>query len=203
MKKKVLLLTIAFLAIMLLACSLNSFKVAKADIILSDNFQSGNLNAWTSYSGALAINSQITNNGEPYSVQCTLSAGQGSNIDYQQLPQVTNPIDIREYVYVSTVTTPSTIGDYYQVGGFASVGGADNGDGELIVTNVGGTLYWGIFYREATGVANPSGFSRQISTSNLTSTAVPVTVGWTCIGASTHHRDRWSGKRRRKVICQQ
>ena len=167
MKKKVLLLTITFLAIILLAFSLNSFKVAKADIILSDNFQSGNLNAWTSFSGALAINSQITNNGEPYSVQCTLSTGSGSNIDYQTLPQVTNPIDIREYVYVSTVTTPSTSRRLLSSRRICSRGGPDNGEGELIVTNVGGTLYWGIFYRQATGGANPSGFSRQISTSNL------------------------------------
>ena len=181
MKKKVLILTITFLAIVTLACSLDSIGVVKADIILSDNFQSGNLNAWTSYSGALAINNQITNNGEPYSVQCNLSAGQGSNIYYQHLPQVTNPIYMREYVYVSSITTPSTNGDYYQVGGLSSVGGPNNGDGELIVTNVGGTLYWGIFYRQATGGANPTGFSRQISTSNSTSTAVPVTIGWTCL----------------------
>jgi hypothetical protein len=181
MKKRVLFLTITFLSIIALVCSLNTIGVAKADIILSDNFQSGSLNAWTSYSGTLAINSQTTNNGEPYSVQCTLSAGQGSNIDYQHLPQVTNPIDIREYVYVSSITTPSTNGDYYQVGGLSSVEGPNNGDGELIVTNVGGTLYWGIFYRQGSGDANPSGFSRQISTSNSTSTAVPVTVGWTCL----------------------
>jgi hypothetical protein len=141
MKKKEFLLTIAFLTIIALVFSMNTINITRADIILSDNFQSGNLNAWTSYSGALAINSQTTNNGEPYSVQCTLSAGVVSNIDYQHLPQVTNPIDIREYVYVSSITTPSTNGDYYQVGGLSSVGGPDNGDGELIVTNVGGTLY--------------------------------------------------------------
>ncbi len=82
-----------------------------------------------------------------------------SNIDYQQLPQVTNPINFREYVYISSITTPSTSGDYYQVGGFSSSGGPNNGDGELIVTNVGGTLYWGVYYRDATGSFNPSGFS--------------------------------------------
>ena len=161
--------------------------MAKATVILSDNFQNGNLNAWTLYqpSGAipntLAISSAITNNGEPYSVECTISAGDDSNIAYRPLPQVTNPIDIREYVYISSITTPSTSGDYYEVGGFSGSGGPDNGDGELIVVNVGGTLYWGVYYRDATGSFNPSGFSFRISTSNTTGSAVPVTVGWTCI----------------------
>ena len=59
MKKKVFLLTIAFLTIIALVFSLNAINIAKADVILSDNFQSGNLNAWTpiSYQNSLTINS--------------------------------------------------------------------------------------------------------------------------------------------------
>jgi hypothetical protein len=179
MKKKVLLLTIALLCIMIFAGSIN---FARADIILSDNFESGNLNAWTLFQNpSLVINNQITNNGEPYSVECTISPGQGRNIAYQPLPSVTNPINIRQYVYVSSIATPSTNGDYYQVGGFSSSQGPNFGDGELIVTNVGGTLYWGLFYRDASGSVNPTGFSRLISTTNTTGSAVPVTVGWTCL----------------------
>ena len=37
------------------------------------------------------------------------------------LPQVTNPIHFREYVYITSIATPSTSGDYYQVGGFLAV----------------------------------------------------------------------------------
>ena len=183
MKKKVFLLAITFLTITALVFSLNAIETARADIILSDNFQSGNLNAWTQFDppNTLAINSAITNNGEPYSVEVTISAGSDNNIDYQPLPQVTNPIYFREYIYISSIATPSTSGDYYQVGGFSSSSGANNGDGELIVTNVGGTLYWGMFYRDATGSINPSGFSRVISTTNTTGNARPVTVGWTCL----------------------
>src|SRR5665647_3130548 len=187
MKKKVILLTISFLTVVTLVFSMNAINIATATVILSDNFQSGNLNAWTKFqaSGAipntLAISSVITNNGEPYSVECTLSAGDDSNIAYRLLPQTPNPIYLREYVYISTVATPSTNGDYYQVGGFSSIQGPNYGDGELIVVNVVGTLYWGVYYRDATGSFNPSGFSFRISTSNTTGSAVPVTIGWTCI----------------------
>ncbi len=183
MKKKVFLLTISFLMIIVLVFSLNTINTATAAVILSDNFQSGNLNAWSQFMppNTLAINSAITNNGEPYSVEVTISAGSDNNIDYRQLPQVTNPIHFREYVYISSVATPSTSGDYYQVGGFSSSSGASNGDGELIVTNVDGTLYWGMFYRDATGSFNPLGFSRVISTTNTTGNARQVTVGWTCL----------------------
>lgn len=181
MKKKVLFLTIAFLGIILLGFSFNATNVVRATIIFSDNFQNGNLNNWTEYRGTLAINSQITNNGEPYSVQSIISDGLSDNLYYHSLASVTNPIDLREYVYVNSTTTPSNNGDYYEVGGFSTSGAPNLGDGELIVTNVGGTLYWGVFYREATGASNPSGFARQISTSNSTSTAVRVTVGWTCL----------------------
>ncbi len=183
MKKKISLLTISFLTIITLVFSMNAINVASATVILSDNFQSGNLNGWSQFQPptTLAINSAITNNGEPYSVEVTISAGSDNNIGYQPLPQVTNPIHFREYVYISSIATPSTNGDYYQVGGFSSSTGANNGDGELIVTNVGGTLYWGMFYRDATGGINPLGFSRVISTTNTTGNARPVTVGWTCL----------------------
>jgi hypothetical protein len=183
MKKKIFLLTISFLTIITLVISMNALNVASATVILSDNFQSGNLNAWSQFQPptTLAINSAITNNGEPYSVEVTISAGSDNNIGYQPLPQVTNPIHFREYVYISSIATPSTSGDYYQVGGFSSSSGANNGDGELIVTNVDGTLYWGMFYRDATGGINPLGFSRVISTTNTTGNARPVTVGWTCL----------------------
>lgn len=167
--------------------SLNAINTATATVILSDNFHNGNLNAWTKFQvegalpNSLAISSAITNNGEPFSVECTLSAGDDSNIAYRPLPQVTNPINLREYVYISSIATPSTSGDYYQVGGFSSIGGPNFGDGELIVVNVGGTLYWGVYYRDAIGSFNPSGLSFRISTSNTTGSAVPVTVGWTCL----------------------
>ncbi len=177
-----------FLTILVLTCSLNIINFAKADVVFSDNFQSGNINLWTQFTGALTINSQTTNNGEPYSVQSTVSISlppaspdPNANLYCHILPSVTNPMDIREYVHINSTAVPSTNGDYYQVGGFASNTRPDYGAGELIVTNVGGTLYWGIFYREATGSANPSGFDRQISTSNSTSTAVKVQTGWTCI----------------------
>ena len=180
MRNKILLVSIfVILTIVLLLCSLNSINVAKANVIFSDNFQNG-LNAWTNFRGTLTINTQITNNGELNSVQSTVPAGPDGNLYFHSLPSVTNPIDVREYVYVSSITSPSTPGDYCQLGGFSTSTAADNGDGELIVTNVGGTLYWGIFYRENNGLGN--GFNRQISTSNSTSSALQVVAGvWTCI----------------------
>ncbi len=181
MKKKEFLLTIAFISIIALSCSLNFVKVAKADIIFSDNFQSGSLSTWSVTTGTLQINSQTTNNGEPYSVQ-NVVVGSNENLYYHPLtltspPQ--NPLDVREYVYITSTTTPSANGDYYQVGGFSTSQGGNFGDGELIVTNRDGTLYWGIFYRDS--MTSFNGFTRSISTSNSTSTAVPVTVGWTCV----------------------
>ena len=183
MKKKVILLMIAFLTIVLIGFSFNSINIAKANIIFSDSFQSGNLNNWAVNFGSLTVSSTTTNNGEPFSVQSNV-VGANENLYVHSLSLSTpaqNPLYVREYVYITSTSVPSANGDYYQVGGFSTSGGGQFGDGELIVTNVGGTLYWGIFYREATGTANPSGFSRQISTTNSTTTAVPVTIGWTCI----------------------
>ncbi len=175
MKKKVLILTIAFLSILMLGFSMNGIQVAKANIIFSTSFQSGNLSDWSVTYGALAIDNQTTNNGDAYSVQ-NIVVGQNENLYYHSLGTgLPNPIAVREYVYINSTTLPSVNGDYYQVGGFSTSTGGNYGDGELIVTNVGGTLYWGIFY--------PNGaFSRSISTSNSTSTAVRVTAGvWTCL----------------------
>lgn len=199
MKKKVFLLTISFLTVIALVFSLNAINFARADIILTDNFQSGTLNAWTPYlQNSLTINSQITNNGEPHSVECVISAGDDSNIGYHLLPNVTNPINFREYVYITSTATPSTSGDYYQVGGFSGSGGPNNADGELIVVNVGGTLYWGVYYRDAIGSWNPSGVSFKISTTNRTGTAVQVTVGWTCLELA--HTTGTSGQQNGKEI---
>ncbi len=179
MRARVLLLTIAFLGVIIVGFSSNFNNVANGAIIFSDNFQNGNLNAWTQFRGTLTINNQTTNNGEPYSVQSIVPGGTIGNLYYHTLPSIANPMDLRMYVYVNTTTVPSANGDYYQVGGFSTNGGPNFGDGELIVTNVNGALYWGIFYRDLTNP--PNGFSRQISTSNSTSTAVPVSIGWTCI----------------------
>ena len=89
---------------------------------------------------------------------------------YQVLPSsppLPNPIDLREYVYISSTTVPSTDGDYYEVGGFATSTAANNGDGEICVFNVAGTLYWGVCYRDLNAVG---GFSFSISDLNNTST---------------------------------
>ena len=151
MKKKIFLLTISFLTIFAMVFSLNAINIATATVILSDDFHNGSLGAWTKFQvdgalpNSLAVSSAITNNGELFSVECTLSAGDDSNIAYRPLPQVTNPINLREYVYITSTATPSTSGDYYEVGGFSGSGGPNNGDGELIVVNVGGALYWGIY----------------------------------------------------------
>ena len=110
------------LSIVLLVCSLNNIKVASAapTYIFSDGFESGTLNAWTPYYGTLSINSQTVNSGF-YSVE-SIEVGNNQNLYYHVsgggLP---NPIDFREYVYINSTTVPSTSGDYYQVGGFASI----------------------------------------------------------------------------------
>ncbi len=134
----------------LLLCPLNSIKVKGATIIFSDNFQNGSLSAWTQYRGTLTPTSQTTNNGEPYSVSSIIPVGSSGNLYFHALSptSVTNPIDIREYVYINSTTQPATNGNYYQVGGFSDNVAPDQGDGELIVMNVGGTLYWGVYYRD-------------------------------------------------------
>ena len=180
MKKKLMFpIIVAFLSIALLAPLL--IEVANAAIIFSDGFESGNLNSWVVTYGALSVNSQTVNSGG-FSVQNILPGNgpNGENLYYRPLgSSLPNPIYVREYVYINSTNYPSVNGDYYQVGGFSTSTGGNFGDGEIIVTNVGGTLYWGIFYRDTSSV--PTGFSRVISNSNSTSTAHPVTIGWNCL----------------------
>jgi uncharacterized repeat protein (TIGR02543 family) len=183
-KKLFLLITVVCLSIVLLSCSLNSIKVASASspYILSDGFESGNLNAWTDYAGTLSINSQTVNSGN-YSVE-SIVVGNNNNLYNQSLPGVLpNPIDFREYVYINSPTVPSTSGDYYEVGGFAAIGRADFGDGEICVFNVNNVLYWGVYYRDVnvtTGTIPGFGFS--VSTDNSTRDATPVQSGaWICV----------------------
>jgi uncharacterized repeat protein (TIGR02543 family) len=182
-KKLFLLITVVCLSIVLLSCSLNSIKVASASspYILSDGFESGNLNAWTDYAGTLSINTQTVNSGN-YSVE-SIVVGNNNNLYNQSLSSSPNPIDFREYVYINSPTVPSTSGDYYAVGGFAAIGRADFGDGEICVFNVNNVLYWGVYYRDVnvtTGTIPGFGFS--ISTNNSTSDATPVQSGaWTCV----------------------
>ena len=191
MRRIFLMLLVAFLSVGLLLCSLNAINIAHAQpIIFSDNFQEGNLNAWTAWFGTLSLNSQV-NIGSPYSVESV----EGPNANtYENLYNHTliglamNPMDFREYVYITSTTVPSTSGDYYEVGGFSgSAGGGYNtpnfGDGEICVFNLGGTLYWGVYYRDAnskwTGAL--AGFSFSISTDNKTSDAHPIQLGWNCL----------------------
>ena len=176
MKRKLFFpIIVAFLSIALIAPML--IEVANAAIIFSDGFESGNLDVWTVTYGALSINSQTVNSGV-YSVESIL-VGNNENTYYRPLgSSLPNPIYVREYVYINSTSTPSANGDYYQVSGFSTSTGGNFGDGEIIVTNVDGTLYWGIFYRDSSG---GNGFSRSISTSNSTSTAHPVTIGWNCL----------------------
>jgi uncharacterized repeat protein (TIGR02543 family) len=183
MKKKLLLFTIiAFLSIVLFTSSLNEIKFANAATIFTDSFQSGSLVAWTPYYGTLNINNQTTNNGDAYSIQ-NIIVGSNENLYYHSLgPSLPNPIDLRQYVYINSTQLPSTNKNYYEVGGFAASGAADLGDGEISIFNVGGTLYWGLYYRD---VANtnvpPLGFSSSISNDNLTSDAHSVSIGWNCV----------------------
>jgi uncharacterized repeat protein (TIGR02543 family) len=179
MKKRIFFLTlVACLSIILLTCSLNDIKVANAAYIFSDGFESGNLNAWTVFSGALSINTQTVNSGV-YSVE-SIQVGQTlGNLYYQILGgSLPNPIDFREYVYINSTTVPSTSGDYYEVGGFASSTGGNYGDGEICVFNIAQTLYWGVYYRNAN---SSTGFDFSISASNSSSDATPVSIGWNCV----------------------
>jgi uncharacterized repeat protein (TIGR02543 family) len=152
-------------------------QVARADYIFSDGFESGNLNAWSVTYGTLSINTQTVNSGI-YSVE-SQPTGLNMNLYYQALSSVPNPIDAREYVYVNSTSVPSTPGDYYQVGGFSTSSGGQFGNGEICVFNVGGTLYWGLYYRDVSSA--PGGFSFSISNDNRTSDAHPVTIGWNCL----------------------
>jgi hypothetical protein len=178
MKKTSILLTIViFLTISLAATSLINF--AKADIMLPfpDGFESGSLSPnWTPYStSVMTINQQTVHSGS-YSVQHNSVGGDPTNLYYHTLSSIPNPIYMREYVYISSTTVPSTNGDYYEVGGFAyPTSGPNYGDGEICVFNVGGTLYWGLYVVD---LNEPSGFSHFISTANTTATAIPVTIGW-------------------------
>src|SRR5665647_438947 len=103
MKKKLMFpIIVAVLSIALLAPLL--IEVANAAIIFSDGFESGTLNGWSVTYGALATNSQTTNNGDAYSVQ-NIVIGQNENLYYHTLgASVSNPIDVREYVYVNSTT---------------------------------------------------------------------------------------------------
>ncbi|MGA2682155.1 MAG: hypothetical protein ABSF44_10200, partial [Candidatus Bathyarchaeia archaeon] len=176
MKKRILLtIIVALLAIVMLAPLL--IKVASADYIFSDGFESGTLGAWSVTHGALSINSQTVNSGV-YSVESN-PTGLSYNLYYQALSSVPNPIDAREYVYINSTSVPSTPGDYYQVGGFSTSAGGQFGDGELCVFNVGGALYWGLYYRDVS--SPPGGFSFSISNDNRTSDAHPVTIGWNSV----------------------
>jgi uncharacterized repeat protein (TIGR02543 family) len=184
MKKKLFfLMIVTFLTFVLLACTLSNIKVASAQstYILSDGFESGNLSSWTDYAGTLSINSQTVNSGS-YSVQNNV-VGNNENLYNQSLGgSLPNPIDFREYVYITSTTVPSTSGDYYEVGGFAAIGRPDFGDGEICVFNVNHVLYWGVYYRDnnvTTGTTPGFGFS--ISTDNSTSNATPVSLGWSCV----------------------
>ena len=182
MKKRLFLLTlVACLGIVLLFSSLNSIKVASAapTILFSDGFESGTLNAWTQLYGTLSINSQTVNSGY-YSAE-SIEVGSNQNLYYHNLGSgLPNPIDVREYVYITSTSVPSTPGDYYQVGGFASSAGGNFGDGEICVFNVGGTLYWGVYYRDASSLRVDK-FSFTISNDNKTSDAHPVSIGWNCV----------------------
>ncbi len=178
MEKKLLFpIIVLFLSVALLAPLF--IRVADASIIFSDNFESGALSNWSSYSGSLTINTQTVNSGS-YSVQNNIPVYSQENLYYHNLGgAVTNPIDFREYVYITSTTMPSTNGNYYEVGGFSTATGANNGDGEICVFNIAGTLYWGLYYRD---VWAASGFSHVISTSNLTSNAVQVAPNsWTSV----------------------
>ena len=171
--KKTFLLTIVIcLSVGLLALSV--LQVADAAYIFTDGFESGNFNAWNTSLGALTINNQTVHTGS-YSAENSLVGGASNDLYYQALSSVTNPIYMREYVYINSTTVPSTNGDYYAVGGLSSSAGGQFGDGELTVFNIGGTLYWGLYFRDANST---TGFTFSISESNSTATAIPITIGW-------------------------
>src|SRR5271157_946447 len=113
MKKKLFLpILVVCLSIVLLTCSLDNVKVASAAPanILSDGFESGNLNAWESYYGSSStffIESQTVNSGV-YSVESINFGQTPGNLDNQSLSgALPNPIDFREYVYVNSTSVPS------------------------------------------------------------------------------------------------
>jgi len=149
-------LTIALIALL-------SINITNAAPIFSDGFESGNLNNWTPFSGMLFIDSQTVNRGV-YSAQCIIS-GSTENLYFHVLDSPLSTIDFREYVYVNSTVNPSTSGDYYQVGGFSSTLGGNMGNGGIFVFNSGGTLYWGLYYR------NNGTFYQAISSS-------AVSTGW-------------------------
>ena len=184
MKRRLFFLTlVACLSFLLLACSFSNVKVASAApaYLLSTGFESGTLSGWAAYSGSLSINSKTVNSGV-YSVE-SIEVGNNSNLYNQTIAGLRpNPIDFREYVYVNSTTVPSTIGDYYEVGGFSAIGRADFGDGEICVFNIQHTLYWGVYYRDLNNtVGSHGGFAFSISTDNSTLDATPVSVGWNCV----------------------
>jgi Divergent InlB B-repeat domain len=180
MKKKIFLITISFLTVFAIAFSMSAFNFAKADPIFSDSFDSSGLSAWSQYgSSTLTINTQAPYvNTAPNSVQNQITNGLNENIYYRPLSFVPNPIYMREYVYITSTTVPTASGDYYEVGGFSTSTGPNFGDSEICVFNVGGTLYWGLYYRD-TPVSN--GFSHSISTGNNTDSAIPISMGWTSL----------------------
>jgi len=172
MKKKLLFASIiAFLSIVLMAPIL--IGVASAATVYSDGFESGVLSTWTVTYGALSVNTQIVHGGT-YSVQNNVVGGV-ENLYYRFLgSSLPNPIFLREYIYINSTSVPTASGDYYEVGGFSTTQGGNFGDGEICVINVGGTLYWGVYYVDT----RVPGFSFSISTTNSTATAHPVTIGW-------------------------
>ena len=184
MKNRIfIMILVASLSIILLACSLNDIKVASAapTYILNTGFESGNLNGWADYTGTLSINNKTVNSGK-YSVQ-SVEVGNNDNLYNKSLGgSFPGPIDFREYVYLNSTSAPSTSGDYYEVGGFSAIGRADFGDGEICVFNVAGSLYWGVFYRDVSNIGGSfPGFAHVISDSNTTSTAHKVAIGWNCV----------------------
>jgi hypothetical protein len=134
--------------------------------LFSEGFESGNLNAWNDTYGMLSINSQIANSGA-YSAESVIGAS-NENLYYHVLDSPSSTIDFREYVYVNSTKYPSTSGDYYQVGGFSSTLGGNYGNGGIFIFNSGGTLYWGLYYR------NFGNFSQVISSH-------AVSIGWCCV----------------------
>ena len=174
MKKTFLFALLIFLSFALLASTFIQF--GKADTTFTDGFESGNLSAnWTNfvgtgYTNTMVLNQVIVNSGS-YSVQNTL-VGNTRNLYYHNIGSTTGTIYLREYVYISTITSPSANGDNYQVGGFADLNGPNLGDGEIYVFNHLGTLYWGIYARDNNNP--PSGQTPFISTT-------PVTTGWHCL----------------------
>jgi hypothetical protein len=149
---------------------------SRATYLFSDGFESGSLNSWNSLYGTFYLNSQTVNSG--YCSVESMIAGNNQNLYYHTLGNEPSQTDVREYIYINSTNIPSTSGDYYQVGGFASSSGANYGAGEICVFNVAGRLYWGIYYRD---LSSPTGFSHSISNDNATYDANPVSIGWNCV----------------------